>query len=231
MAGFIQPATKPGFGVPAPNEDLKPRTPLGSRGGNNYNATHLSGTPAGHGLWGQTTGGAPDPGKGYKGPAAPAAPATPPGPYGSESGPGILESWFNQRSAGTDPAYEYAMKRGMESLGNRSAAAGSFNSGAARQQESDFAANMGAQRLGQLDALAGGASGEHQGRLNAMFGQGGALAGGQARTMGAYDLAGANAMNTANQAILSMFLNKAGVDDKSRQGGLSNLISLGGLFA
>ena len=152
-------------------------------------------------------------------------------PYGTESGPGILENWFNQRANGVDAAYDYAMKRGMEKLGNSSAAAGSFNSGAARQQESDFAANMGAQRMASLDALAGGASGEHQGRLNAMFNQGLGLAGGMAGTSGAYDLKAADSLNAANQAILSMFLGKAGVDGKANQQGLNNLFSLGGLFA
>ena len=153
----------------------------------------------------------------------------PPDPYGSQSGPGILEQWFNQRAAGTDPAFEYASKRGMQDLGTRSAAAGGFNSGAARQQESDFMANLVAQRMGQLDALAGGASGEHQNRLDSMFRSGLGLAGGQSGINSAYDLAAGNAMNQMNQAILSMFLNKAGVDQKSNQQGIQNL--LGGLGA
>src|SRR5262245_24710255 len=29
----------------------------------------------------------------------------PPPAFGTESGPGILESWFNQRATGTDPAF------------------------------------------------------------------------------------------------------------------------------
>src|SRR4029078_10813788 len=61
-------------------------------------------------------------------------------PYGSESGPGILESWFNQRVNGTEPAYEYAMQRGGDAIDARMAAGGSFNSGARGQQLSDFAA-------------------------------------------------------------------------------------------
>jgi hypothetical protein len=117
------------------------------------------------------------------------------------------------------------MKRGMTDLGNRSAAAGSFNSGAARQQESDFAANMAAQREGQLDALAGGASGEHQGRLNSMFNQGLGLAGGQAGLASGYDLGAGNAMSSANMGALMLGLQKAGVDSQAAQGFLNNLFS------
>jgi hypothetical protein len=149
-------------------------------------------------------------------------------PYGTESGPGILENWFNQRATGTDPAFEYASRRGMEDLGNRYAAGGSYNSGAARQGESDFMANLIAQREGQLDTLAGGASGEHQGRLNAMFNQGLGLAGGEAGTMGAYDLGAANSMNTANNAVTQMYLNKAGVDSQANQGLIGNGLGLFG---
>lgn len=160
-------------------------------------------------------------------------PMTPPPPsvpsFGTESGPGILEQWFNQRATGSDPAFEYAAGRGMEDLANRYSAAGAFNSGAARRGESDFMANLVSQRMGQLDALAGGASGEHQGRLNSMFNQGMGIAGGTSGLMGAYDLNAANAMNMANQAIVQMGLNKAGVDDKSRQTGIGNLFGLGSL--
>jgi hypothetical protein len=99
----------------------------------------------------------------WTGGMAPAQQAAPQqSPYGSQSGPGILESWFNQRANGTDPAYEYAMQRGGDAIDTRMAAGGSFNSGARGQQQSDFAANMAAQRMGQLDALAGGASGEQR---------------------------------------------------------------------
>jgi hypothetical protein len=150
-------------------------------------------------------------------------------PYGSQSGPGILESWFNQRAAGTDPAYEYAMQRGMQSLGNQSAAAGSFNSGAARQQESDFAANMAAQRLGQLDALAGGASGEHQGRVNSMFQQGQGLYGGMAGLSTAYDLGAAGNMAAANQAQTQMALNSAAQQQQAHAGFVNNLATTYGL--
>ncbi len=172
-------------------------------------------------------GGAPDPGKGSAypgGPAAGGAPATPGDPYGSQSGPGILESWFNQRANGTDPAYEYAMGRGMDSIDNRMSAGGSFNSGARGQQLSDFGANMGAQRMGQLDSLAGGASGEHQGRINAMMSQGMGLAGGQSGLNTAYDLAGLDSMNKANEAIIGMGLGRAGVDSKANQGMINNIL-------
>lgn len=158
-------------------------------------------------------------------------PPPPPPERGSESGPGILESWFNQRASGTDPAFEYGMKRGMEGLGNKYAAAGAFNSGAARQGESDLMANLISQRMGQLDALAGGASGEHQNRINSMFNQGLGLASGESGINSAYDLAAANAMSTNLNALLGMFMNKAGVDQKSNQQGLGNIIGFGSLFA
>lgn len=146
-------------------------------------------------------------------------------PYGSQSGPGILESWFNQRANGTDPAFEYAMKRGTNQLDNQFAAAGSFNSGAARQADSDLYANLISQRMGQLDSLAGGASGEHQARLNAMFGQGQALAGGQAGLASAYDLGAAGNMAAANQAQQQYALNKAGVDSQANQALINNVLS------
>lgn len=165
-------------------------------------------------------------------PAPAAAPATAPAnPYGYASGPGILENWFNQRANGTDAAYQYALKRGGDEIDNRMAAGGSFNSGARGQQLSDYAANMGAQREGQLDTLAAGASGEHQGRLNSMFGQGLGLASGESGINSAYDLAAGGAMSNALSAALGFTLNKAGVDSKSNQQGLSNIVSLGSLFA
>jgi len=150
-------------------------------------------------------------------------------PYGTESGPGILESWFNQRANGTDPAFEYASKRGMETLGNRYAAAGSFNSGARAQGDSDFMANLVAQRMGQLDSLAGGASGEHAGRLAQMFGAGNQIAGGQAGLSSAYDLGAAGNMQAANQAQQQMALNKAGVDAKANQGLINTGLQIYGL--
>jgi hypothetical protein len=162
----------------------------------------------------------------------PAAPVAPPAsPYGYASGPGILENWFNQRANGTDPAYEYAMKRGGDAIDNRMAAGGSYNSGARGQQLSDYAANMGAQREGQLDTLAAGASGEHQGRLNSMFSQGQGLAAGESGINSAYDLSAGKSMSDALAAALGFTLNKAGVDQKSQQQGLTNMISLGSLFA
>lgn len=177
--------------------------------------------------------GAPDPGGGADyarntSMQQPQEAAVPGAPYGSQSGPGILESWFNQRATGTDPAFEYAMKRGTEALGSQYSAAGGFNSGAARQGESDLYANLVAQRMGQLDALAGGASGEHQGRLNAMFGQGQQLAQGQAGLASAYDLGAAGNMQAANQAQQQMFLNKAGVDQAGNQGAVNLFTSIFG---
>lgn len=145
-------------------------------------------------------------------------------PYGSQSGPGILENWFNQRATGIDAASQYAQKRGLDALGDRFSASGGYNSGAARQADADLIANVEAQRAAQLDSLAGGASGERQGRLNAMFNQGIGLAGGQAGTMGQYDTASAGANNSLMQALISIMANKAGVDAKANQGFFSNLI-------
>lgn len=176
--------------------------------------------------------GANDPGKGssYAGTQSQTPAAGTPA-RGSESGPGILESWFRQRAEGTDPGFEYASKRAADDIDRRMAAGGSFNSGARGQAISDMYANLTSQREGQLDSLAGGASGEHQGRLNSMFNVMNQLAGGQAGVTGAYDLKSADALNAANQAILSMYLNKAGVDSQSNQAGLNNLFKLGALIA
>jgi hypothetical protein len=157
-------------------------------------------------------------------PAAPAGPEAASSPYGSQSGPGILENWFNQRATGTDAASTYATKRGLDSLGDRFSAAGGYNSGAARQADADLIANIEAQRAGQLDSLAGGASAEHQGRLDSMFRTGAQVAGGQAGIGSAYDLGAAGNMSAANNAINQMNLNKAGVDSQANQALFNNLL-------
>jgi hypothetical protein len=131
--------------------------------------------------------------------------------YGYASGPGILESWFNQRANGTDPGYEYSLNRGISDINNQYAARGGYNSSAATGAIRDFTANMGAQRESQLDALAGGASNEYQNRLNSMFSQAGALAGGQANTAAGYDTSGLNANTAYNMAALQAGLSKAGI--------------------
>jgi len=154
----------------------------------------------------------------------------PPNPYGSQSGPGILEQWFNERANGTDPAFEYGLKRGMNTLDNRYSAMGSFNSGANAQAGSDLYANLLSQRMGQLDSLAGGASGEHQGRLNAMFGQGLGIANGAAGTSSAYDLGAAGNMGAAAQAQQGMALNKAGVEGQAFNNFLNNGLSAYALY-
>lgn len=145
---------------------------------------------------------------------------------GTHSGAGILENWFNRRASGTDPGYEYAMKRGMDAVDTRMAAGGSFNSGARGMQLSDMAANMGTQRQGQLDALAAGASGEHRGRLNDMFNVMLGLAGGQTGVNTAYDMAAGDAQTRALMAALGLEGNKAGVDQEAAQGAVSNLINM-----
>lgn len=146
---------------------------------------------------------------------------------GTQSGPGILEQWFNQRANGTDPAYEYALQRGTANINDQYAARGGYNSGAAVRSISDLTANLGAQRQQQLDALASGASGEHQRRLEDMFSEGTSLAGGQAGTAGSYDLAAGGAMSQAGIQAIELQLAKAGVDQKTRQGIVDTLTSLG----
>jgi hypothetical protein len=132
--------------------------------------------------------------------AAAAAAATP--TSGTQSGPGVLDQWFNERASGTDPGYDYASQRGLTALGNQQAARGGYDSGAGLQQDSDFMANMGAQRESQLDSLATGASNENQNSLNSMFNQGDTLAAQQAGLGATYDTTGANAMSSANNTGL-----------------------------
>jgi hypothetical protein len=116
----------------------------------------------------------------------------------------------------------------MDALGTRSAAAGNFNSGAARQQEGDYMANLTAQSQAQLDALAAGASGSRQAKLNSMFTQGIGLAGGQSGLASAYDLGAAGNMDAATRAQMGLGLNKAGVDAAGNQSAMNFITSLWG---
>lgn len=150
-----------------------------------------------------------------------------PQPSGTQSGPGILEQWFNERANGTDPAYEYALQRGTQNINDQYAARGGYNSGAAVRSISDLTANLGAQRQSQLDALASGASGEHQRRLEDMFNEGTGLASGQAGTAGGYDMAAGSAMSQSQIQQIELQLAQAGVDQKTRQGIVDALASLG----
>lgn len=151
-----------------------------------------------------------------------------PSPTGSQSGPGILEQWFNLRSQGGDPAFDYGLMRGNQQIENQYGAAGAFNSGAARQAEGDLYANLLSQRMGQLDQLAAGASGEHLGRLGLQFQQGLGLAGGQAGLASAYDLGAAGNMQAATQAQQQMGLNRAGVDQQGNQSAINLFSSIYG---
>lgn len=149
-------------------------------------------------------------------PAAAPAPAAPAGPtYGTQSGPGILDQWFNERASGTDPGWEYAMGRAGDSINNQYAARGGYNSSGATQSLSDMYANATTQRESQLDALATGASNEHQNSLNSMFTQGLGIANGASGAGEAYGTASGTEQqqNTANQTYL--MLTKAGVDAKT----------------
>jgi len=153
-------------------------------------------------------------------------PAPGPDPYGTESGNTYLEDRYLNRLNGQDPAFNYALKRGGDAIDTRMAAAGAFNSGARGQQLSDFYANMVAQSQGQLDALAGGATGARQSKINSMLGTGLGIAGGEAGLSSAYDLGAAGNMDAANRAQQQMFLNKAGVDSQANQGRFNNLLSM-----
>lgn len=151
-------------------------------------------------------------------------------PYGSASDPTYLEQRYLSRLYGQDQAYNYALKRGGDDIDARMAAGGSYNSGARGQQLSDFGANMAAQSQGQLDALAGGATGARQNSLNAMFGQGQALAGGQAGLASAYDIGAAGNIAGANNAMNQMALNSAGQQQQQRQGAVNNLMNMYSLY-
>lgn len=151
-------------------------------------------------------------------PPAPAAPAAPAGPtYGTQSGPGILDQWFNERASGTDPGWEYATGRAADSINNQYAARGGYNSSGATQSLGDMYANATTQRESQLDALATGASNERQNSLNSMFTQGLGIANGVSGAGEQYGLASGTEQqqNTQNQIYLS--LTKAGVDAKTAQ--------------
>lgn len=167
-------------------------------------------------------------GTGAAGAADAQAPRTgPQGPTpGTHSGPGILENWFNQRATGTDPAFEYGMGRATDDINREMAARGGYNSSFAGQRLSDMYANSVAQRQGQLDQLAAGASGEHQRRLESMFQQGMGIAGGQAGVAGAYDQAAGGAMAEGQRAQLDLMLAKAGVDQKTRQAQLDAIFGV-----
>lgn len=165
-----------------------------------------------------------------------AAPATQPqaapaDPGGSQSGPGILEQWFNQRAGGTDPGWEYATGRATDQINRQAAARGGYNSSAATQGIDDMFANATSQRESQLDALAGGASGEHQGRLNNMFTQGMGLANGQANTSSGFDTKTGDYMNQNQIAQIQLALDKAGIDQKTQQAWLGFMQNAGSTAA
>jgi hypothetical protein len=158
-------------------------------------------------------------------PAPSTSPATP--TYGTQSGPGILQQWFGERANGTDPAYEYTTGRGIKALDNAAAARGGFNGGASMQQDSDYLANMGAQRQGQLDTLAAGASGENANQISQMLGMGMGLAGGQAGLAGGYDTGAATDWTNANNTGLSLSGQAAMIPYLARQQMMSQLMGGG----
>lgn len=212
-------------------------SPLGTFAGFGQQPTFNANNPAASGMGGMPTtrtGGGGTIG-GIKGAMANpgSAPVGTPGApdFGSESGPGILEQWFNMRANGTDPAFDYALKRGTQDINSEFAARGGYNSGGALRRISDFEANLDAKRFAGLDSLAGGASGEHQRRLDSMFGVGTNIATGKAGLAGTYDVNAGNAMNQGNIAAIQLMLDKAGIDQKTSQGILDLIFNAGKLGA
>lgn len=159
------------------------------------------------------------------------SPRAPGNKAGTESGPGILGQWFNQRATGTDPGWEYATGRATDSINKQYTARGGYNSSGATGALSDMYANATSQREGQLDSLAGGASMEHQNTLNGMFTEGNALASGQAGAVGGNTALGAAGMSGASRDQIDLLLAKNGVDQKTRQGELDAIFGAGGIAA
>lgn len=157
--------------------------------------------------------------------------AIPSNQYGTESGPGIMQQWFGQRATGTDPGWEYEMRRAGTALNNQYAARGMYNSGAATQGLGDMYAGAVANREGQLDQLAGGASAERANQLTTMLGLGTGLAGGQAGLGAAYDTSAANAMSGANSLGLQLGTQAAMIPYMANQQTMNQLFGLGTLAA
>jgi hypothetical protein len=151
--------------------------------------------------------------------------------YGTQSGPGILQQWFNSMATGTNPAYEYSLGRGETALNNQYAARGGFDSGAALQGQSDLAANLGAQNISNLDTLAQGASNEYQNQLSTMLGLGTGLSSGESGLAGQYDTGAATDLTNANNTGLSLAGQSAMIPYLANQALESNLSGLlGKLF-
>lgn len=102
---------------------------------------------------------------------------------GQMGGPGYLEQLYQKRASGQDQdfntAYANQMQKGMASIGQNSAYAGAYNSGATQTRQGAFEAEMAGQRANSLGQLAGAAQGAQQGRLGQMFGGAMGLGGAQ----------------------------------------------------
>lgn len=157
--------------------------------------------------------------------ADPHAASTPTTPTkGTESGPGILENWFNQRATGTDPGWQYATGRASAEINNRAARSGGYGSSGAQQSINDMFANAITQRQGQLDSLAGGASGEHAGRLGSMFNVGDTLAKNQADTAyGQQDTALAQSQLASAMAQIQLNLSQGKIDQATANQQIADL--------
>lgn len=157
------------------------------------------------------------------------APSSSSGPtYGTQSGPGILQQWFDQRAGGTDPGWEYGLGRAQTALNNQYASRGAFDSGAALQGQGDMLSNALSQREGQLDQLAHGASAENANQVSQMLGFGNSLAGGESGLAGQYDLGAGGAMTSANNTGLSLSGQAAMIPYLAQAGMMQNLMGIGG---
>jgi hypothetical protein len=162
---------------------------------------------------------------------AAAAPAEAAPTTGTQSGPGILENWFNQRAGGTDPGWEYGIGRASDAINKQYAARGGYNSSGAMQSLSDMYSNATSQRESQLDQLAAGASGEHQRRTDSMFGQGMGLANSQAGTAWNYDSAEGASMASNMAKQMDLMMQQSGLSQQTRQAQLDAIFGVGKMVA
>lgn len=180
-------------------------------------------TGPGVGSWGNYNGPTPPPAGTW------AQPATPPA-YGSQSGPGILQQWFNQRASGTDPGWQYATGAATDAINAQSAARGGYNGSGAMQSIGNMYANATAQRESQLDSLAQGASTEHQNQLNNMFLEGTNIANGETGATAPYGTAAGSSQEDSNTNLLNLILGKANANQTAvngQLGALGNIVKFG----
>lgn len=133
------------------------------------------------------------------------------------SGPSLSQQRYADLQGGNDPYFNYMLQRGNKQLDNTFSAQGGFNSGARLQAGSDFQANLAAQQSQQMSGLAGQADQEQRGRLADIFGRQFGISQGEAgATEKAYG-AGGGFFERGQMASIEAALQKAGIDDKTRQ--------------